>query len=435
MLFGIPLLLALLAFVSVIFIHELGHYLVGRLCGIGASAFSIGFGPKLISFVDRRNTEWMICLIPLGGYVKFLTSEGTPNTQSTPFNDEKSLGFVPQSTFENAPLLSRAVTVIAGPFANFLMAIIIFSYAAFINGTVSQKPVIGDVVNLPSQKDILMVGDRILSIDGKKIETFSQVYELAALVDKASRVNFRVLRSGKVIELPLPYLFQPVVFHVEMFSPAMRAGIEVGDVFLEINSKLVETFDDVKEVINSSDGKSLPTVLWRNGDVFLTTLIPEMRPTETHSGDLVEEMRIGVRGGPILSPETRPISILEAGYMGSRMTYYVVKTSLIGLVRIIDTSISPRHLSGPVGVAKALSYSASEGLLPFLSLLAAISAGIGLINLFPIPILDGGHLVLFLYESLFKSPPPGVLVRLLMMAGVGFLVTLMVFATFNDIVR
>ena len=117
------------------------------------------------------------------------------------------------------------------------------------------------------------------------------------------------------------------------------------------------------------------------------------------------------------------------------MTIYVVRTSLVGLARMIDRTISSKHLSGPVGVAKALSYSASEGSIPFLSLLAAISAGIGLINLFPIPILDGGHLMMFLYESIFKAPPPNYVVKFLMSVGFFVLFALMVFATFNDIVR
>ena len=146
-------------------------------------------------------------------------------------------------------------------------------------------------------------------------------------------------------------------------------------------------------------------------------------------------MRIGVRGGPLLSPLRVTPSFFEAGHMGAQMTFYVIKTSLVGLARIIDNTISPKHLSGPIGVAKALSYSASEGSIAFLSLLAAISAGIGLINLLPIPILDGGHLVLFVYEFIFRAPPPTSLTKFLMIAGFFLLVSLMVFTTFNDIVR
>ena len=146
-------------------------------------------------------------------------------------------------------------------------------------------------------------------------------------------------------------------------------------------------------------------------------------------------MRIGVRGGPLFSPVMKTPNIFEAGSIGVQMTFYVVRMSLVGLVRMIDMTISPKHLSGPVGIAKALSYSAIEGAISFLSLLAAISAGIALINLFPIPILDGGYLMVFLYELVFKAPPPSYIIKFFMMIGFFILFGLMVFATFNDIVR
>ena len=160
-----------------------------------------------------------------------------------------------------------------------------------------------------------------------------------------------------------------------------------------------------------------------------------MRPTETIDGNLIEEMRIGVRGGALFSPVMVKPDLSNAIQMGVRMTTYVIQTSFLGLARMIDSTISPRHLSGPLGVAQALSHTASEGFIPFLSLLAAISAGIGLINLFPIPILDGGHLMIFLYEGIFKKPPADRVIKFFMAIGLLILLGLMVFATFNDIVR
>ena len=146
-------------------------------------------------------------------------------------------------------------------------------------------------------------------------------------------------------------------------------------------------------------------------------------------------MRIGVHGGPLFSPTLVKPNIFQSGKMGIEMTLYVIKTSLVGVARMIDMTISPKHLSGPVGVARALSYTASAGYIPFLSLVAAISAGIGLVNLFPIPILDGGHLMVLLYEFIFKSPPPETMTKFLMIIGFLILFTLVVFTTFNDIVR
>ena len=435
MILGVPIFLTIIAFVSVILIHELGHYLVGRWFGIGASVFSIGFGPKLFSYTDRNNTEWMISLIPLGGFVKFITNKDN-SLSNIPLEENLNIKAVQSNTsFESAGLIARVLTVLAGPFANFLMSVLIFSCVTIITGTVSTEPIIGKVEKLPGNINSLLPGDKILAVQDKPVENFNQVYDIAVKLGKRADVNFRILRNQKVLNLSVPYIFQPIVFHVEMFSPAMKSGIKVGDIFLEADQQSVASFEDIKVIINASKGNQVLIKLWRNGEIIVTSITPELRPTETLSGNLTEEMRIGVRGGPLLSPQMTTPNLLEAGHMGIRMTFYVVKTSLIGLARMIDNTISPKNLSGPIGVAKALSHSVSEGFIPFLSLLATISAGIGLINLFPIPVLDGGHLMMFLYEGIFKAPPPESIVKSLMVIGISILLGLMVFATFNDIVR
>ena len=437
MILGVPIVLAILAFISVVFVHELGHYLIGRWCGIGATTFSIGFGPKLFSYTDRRETEWMICLIPLGGFVKFVTENENPNVS---FEHSKRLNFKNQSSnnngsFESASLIRRALTVLAGPTANFLMSAIIFSFVSTMTGVMSTEPVIGDVAKLPSGGFTLLVGDRILNVEEEPVQTFSQVYEIIANLEQLSDIKLTISRDGQVLNETIPHIFQPIVFHVEMFSPAMKAGLKVGDVFLEADKRPISSFKDLKNIISVSRGNSVTVKIWRDNEIILINLVPEMRPTETIDGNLVEEMRIGVRGGLLFSPAMVRPDLSEAVEMGILMTVYVIRTSLVGLARMIDSTISPKHLSGPLGVAQALSHTASEGFMPFLSLLAAISAGIGLINLFPIPILDGGHLMMFIYEGIFKKPPAARIIKSLMAIGLAMLLALMVFATFNDIVR
>jgi regulator of sigma E protease len=379
----------------------------------------------------------MICLVPLGGYVKFVTENDEPEISSSHSDrlnlEDKEPTF--NRSFESASLIRRSLTVLAGPGANFLMAIVIFSFVSTMTGVMSTEPVIGNVAKIPSQDFSLMVGDRILTVEEQPVQTFSQIYEIIANLERLSDVNLKLVRDGKTLNETIPHLFQPIVFHVEMFSPAMKSGVKSGDVFLEANKQLIFSFEELKSVINSSNGRAVSVKIWRNGEIISIDLIPEMRPTETSDGNLVEEMRIGVRGGTLFSPELVRPNLLESAQMGVRMTSYVVKTSLLGLFRMIDNTISPKHLSGPIGVAKALSHSASEGVMPFLSLLAAISAGIGLINLFPIPILDGGHLMLFLYEGVFKKPPSKQVSKFFIAVGLTILLALMVFATFNDIVR
>ncbi len=437
MILGLPIFATVFAFALVVFIHELGHYLVGRLCGIGALVFSIGFGPKLFSFKDRNNTEWKLCLIPLGGYVKFLTDGDQKEHYQHNIGEYEGSRFKYNSfkTFEGAGLTSRFLTVLAGPTANFLLAIVIFSFLSNLVGVMSNEPIIGSVSKVPSQKEFFKRGDRVISVENYSIDNFNQIFEVAQRYSDSKSLKFEIVRDSEVLEFNFPYIFQPIVFGVEMFSPAMKAGVKTGDVFLEANQTVLESFSDLKEIINDSGGNDVSIKYWRNGQIGKLIIKPEMRPTETLDGNIKEVMRIGIRGGSIFSPERVKPSISEAIMIGFEMTVYVIRTSLVALVRMMDNSISTKHLSGPVGVAKALSQSAVEGLTPFLSLLAAISAGLGLVNLFPIPILDGGHLMLFLYEAIFKKPPSANFTRYLMAFGLAILVVIMVFVTFNDIMR
>jgi len=283
LIFGIPVFLAILAFVLVIFIHELGHYMVGRLCGIGVNAFSIGFGPKLISYIDKNNTEWKLCLIPLGGFVQFQSNDKSFQQKIVIQKENKKnlVVKVAQCNFEAASILARSLTIISGPLANFLMSVLIFAFVAMITGTVSNKPIIGNVIELPDNRIALMPGDRVLSVQGTQIETFSEIYDFSAQFNKNDNIELRVLRGEETLDLKVPYLFQPVVLHVEMFSPAMEAGIEVGDVFVKANDNRISSFDDIRSVVNYSEGNPISVMIWRNGMTFNSTIYPELRPTQT----------------------------------------------------------------------------------------------------------------------------------------------------------
>ncbi|MEE2774183.1 MAG: RIP metalloprotease RseP [Pseudomonadota bacterium] len=432
---GFSIISAIFAFALVIFVHELGHYVVGRWCGIKARVFSIGFGPKIFSLVDRYDTEWRLCALPLGGYVKFLSSE-TFNADKRAFSGgEDRTGSLNTGLFEEATTFKRSLTVLAGPVSNILMAIIIFSLVSIMTGVVSDKPVVGKVVSRPNLENNFFVGDRILAIDGRPVDYFSEIFKISSNVAPSGKSRFTVKRGDETVDLLIPYIFQPIVLNVELFSPARRAGLEEGDVFLEVNGDRILSFEELRSVIVSSSGTPVDVRYWRDGEIYDTVIVPELRPTEMPNGDIKEVMRIGVRGGPAIYPSLSTPSLLQATSIGVSMTFYVLKSSITGLLRIIDNTISPKHLSGPIGVAQALSHTANEGLLPFLSLLAAISAGIGLINLFPIPILDGGHLVFFLYEAVFGKQPSETFQRYLLTLGLTFLLVVMVFATINDILR
>ena len=246
MILGLPIFATIFAFALVVFIHELGHYLVGRFCGIGVLAFSVGFGPKLFSFHDRNNTEWKLCIIPLGGYVKFLTDvdKNKFNIRKLEKFDRRKLKNKEFKTFESSSLINKSLTVLAGPIANFFLAIIIFSCLSNFVGVTSNDPIIGAVTKVPSQKEYFKPGDRVVRVENQLIKSFDQIFEVAKSQSNYESVNFVIVRDSKTLSFTLPYIFQPIVLGVEMFSPAMKAGIKEGDVFLEANEIVLYSFSD-----------------------------------------------------------------------------------------------------------------------------------------------------------------------------------------------
>ena len=277
MILGLPIFATIFAFALVVFIHELGHYLVGRFCGIGVLAFSVGFGPKLFSFHDRNNTEWKLCIIPLGGYVKFLTDvdKNKFNIRKLEKFDRRKLKNKEFKTFESSSLINKSLTVLAGPIANFFLAIIIFSCLSNFVGVTSNDPIIGAVTKVPSQKEYFKPGDRVVRVENQLIKSFDQIFEVAKSQSNYESVNFVIVRDSKTLSFTLPYIFQPIVLGVEMFSPAMKAGIKEGDVFLEANEIVLYSFFDLKTIVNDSGGDRILIKYWRDG-LIQTTIIGEV---------------------------------------------------------------------------------------------------------------------------------------------------------------
>ena len=419
----IPIFFAILAFCLVVFIHELGHYLVAKVCGIKSTDFSIGFGPELFSFRDKSGTKWKICIIPLGGYVKFVQS------------DENLLRKEKSQSFDDASILKRTLTVLAGPIFNFFLAFILFIISSYISGVGTNQPIIGKAYDLPGINNFFKEGDKILSINDFPVNSFSDVYKITSQNDFNDEILIVIERKKIKKEILVPFFFQPIILSVETLSPASKAGLKNGDVILSIDEKKITNFEEIREIVLKSNEKELNFKIWRKNQFFDIILKPEYRPTETSNGDLIEVPRIGVRGGPPFEPLREKPSIVSAIKIGFNMTFYVINMSIQGIIKIIDNTISPKHLSGPIGVAQALTETSYQGIGAFITLVAAISAGLGLINLFPIPILDGGYLVLFLYEAIFKKRPPEKVLNSLMSFGLVFILSVMLFATFNDLMR
>ncbi|HEX8664068.1 MAG TPA: RIP metalloprotease RseP [Beijerinckiaceae bacterium] len=348
----------------VVFIHELGHFLVGRWCGVGVQAFSIGFGPELFGFTDRHGTRWKLSAIPLGGYVKFA---GDINGASVP--DAATLAQMTAAeravSFHHKTVAQRAAVVAAGPIANFLLAIAIFSGITYVGG-----------------RQIL-----------------------------APRVE--VVQPG---------------------SAAEKAGFQPGDLVLSIDGRSVTSFTDMQRIVSASAEDEISVVVDRDGRQMTLTAVPDLKETDTPFG----KQRIGLLG---LQASRAPDAVRHASYgllesirLGTYETWYVVERTFGYIGRLIVGRESADQLSGPIRIAKVSgtvwSLGGPSGLI---GLVAVLSVSIGLINLFPIPLLDGGHLLFYAIEALRGRPLSERAQEIGFRIGLAIVVMLMLFATWNDI--
>jgi len=419
------------AFSIVIFVHEFGHFIVGRFNKIGVVVFSIGFGPKIFSFYDKHGTEWKLSVIPLGGYVKFL---GDESVASVNFSQTRAEEMYLSKTFVNASIFSRIFTVAAGPLANFLFSILTFSLIIFANGIASDDPVIGKVNQFYESKYDLRPGDKILKVEDRKIAEFKDIF-LELSKNNYSSSTFLIERNGAVKEITLPYIFQPVVQGIEPLSAASKANLRVGDVFLSVNGKELTKFDDLRDFVLNSKGRDLKVIIFREGKEIKKTIAPALVPFEQKNGSYAEKYRIGVIGGPIFQAERITPNIVDTWIMGTRATLSVFIGTIRGIRGIILGQVDPKHLSGPIGVAHAVSDSVKSGFISFFTLIAIISTGIGIVNLLPVPILDGGHIMLLMYEGIMKKKLGDKFLRFAMILGLFLILFLIMFTTLNDIIR
>jgi regulator of sigma E protease len=348
----------------VVFVHEMGHYLVGRWCGIGASAFSIGFGPELIGFTDKHGTRWKLSAIPLGGYVKFLGDESA--TSSPVGVDNSNLSAEEQSrAFHTQPVWKRAATVFAGPAFNIILTVVIFSV--------------------------------FFALYGRQIA-------------------------------------DPLVAGVQPGSPAAEAGFEPGDRFISVEGQKITTFSDVQRIVSGRSGDELDFTVERGGKLVDLKATPALVERTDPLGNKVKMGAIGVETtqavGNFRRIEYGPLesvgqAIVETGHIISRTGEF--------FQRFAVGREDKCQLGGPVKIANMAGKAASQGFDWLIQLTAMLSIGIGLLNLFPLPPLDGGHLVFYAVEAI-KGSPVSVGAQEIFYR-VGFLVVMgfMGFVLFNDL--
>ncbi|TYO85001.1 RIP metalloprotease RseP [Oceanicella actignis] len=427
-----PLLTTVIPFLIVlgivVFVHEYGHYIVGRWCGIHAEVFSIGFGKELFAWVDRRGTRWRVAALPLGGYVRFLgdsdpASARPDNPALAAMSDEDR-----RRAFPAAPLWKRAATVAAGPVFNFLLSIVIFAGMALTLGVGDERPVIGQTFEVPGHPTALRPGDEVLAVDGRPATDFSELLELAS---EGERHRLLVRRDGATIELETGPLLPPAVGGVASGGPADKAGIAPGDVIRAVNGVPARSFADLQKAVREAT-PPLTLTIEREGRVFDVALEPQLTPTPTADGI---EMRplIGVTAAPLVAPMTRTPGPLEALAFGATRTWSVIDGSLRYVAAIIGGEADSSSLGGPIRIASMSGEAAEAGLASFLGMIGMISASIGLINLFPIPALDGGHLLFYAIEAVRGRPLSDRLAEAATGIGIALVILLMIFVTYNDL--
>ncbi len=427
----------LLAFVAalmvIVFVHEFGHYIIGRLSGIRAEVFSIGMGPALWSRRDRHGTRWQIAALPVGGYVKFA---GDANAASAGVDAEAVAGLTPEEvrhTMAGAPLWARTATVAAGPVFNFILSIAVFGALAASQGVATDPLTVAAMPPMPGLEQSLEPGDEILAIDGRPTPPLEEFAGYVDELPERSPLVYTVRRAGQVIEVTAPHPYPPRVSAVSPGSAAMDAGLEKGDVILAVNGTPVATFAQMRRMVGASDGAPLELKVWRAGEVLDVTLVPRKVDLPRADGGFETRWLIGIVGGFLFEPASRPLGPVEALKAGVSTTKYVITSSLSGIYYMIAGDISTCNLRGPIGIAETSGQAASQGLSTFVWFIGVLSTAIGFMNLFPIPVLDGGHLAFYGFEAVAGRPPSERAMRILSTIGLALILGLMLFGVLNDL--
>lgn len=339
---------------ALIFFHELGHFLLARLFGIGVKTFSLGFGPKIWGFTAGK-TQYRLSLVPLGGYVQLAgesQEDGIPE------------GFTEKECFMIRPPWQRMFVVGAGPIFNLVLAWLIYWGLFLSYGQMELIPKIGTIAEN---------------------------------------------------------------------SPALSSGIKPGDLVLKINQKDITYWGELAETIRTSNGQSLALIIDRSGIKQSITVTPRLETRKNLFGEEVKTPMIGI--SPSGETVTIPLNFFSAGYIGLTQTKTVIALTIEGLIKLVERVLPLDTLGGPIMIAQLVSQQAERGLADVLALTALLSINLGLLNLLPIPVLDGGHLLFYTIETIFRRPLSQRWQQITIRIGLGFLLCLMALAVYNDLAR
>ena len=331
-----------------IFIHELGHYLAAIRSGVKVESFSIGFGPELLGYTDKRNTRWKFSLLPLGGYVKMkgelISNEDLKNKD----ND----------SFLKASLKNRALIIFSGPLANLLLGLFLITSVFYFNGKYESPPIINTVLSN---------------------------------------------------------------------QPAEMAGLKPGDLIKKINQKKIKNFNDIKMIVEKNPNTSLSFLIERKSVEFTENIIPK-----DYFNDIYKQ-NVGRIGVTALPGELQKLYFHEAVFVGLKQYYTMTVGWFYGLKLLITGNVEKKDIAGPIGIAKMSGTVLEKGIIELFIFMAVMSINLGLINLLPIPVLDGGHLCFYIYEAVFRRPLSTLVQNVLLKFGLIFLVSLMILVIAFDL--
>jgi regulator of sigma E protease len=419
----------------VVFVHEYGHYIVGRWCGIGAEAFSIGFGREIWGRTDKRGTRWRVGILPLGGYVKFL---GDADASSSQVDDAALAAMSAEErshSFHTAPVGRRALTVAAGPAANFILSIAIFALVALWQGSPVNEPVIGRIADDANAEfaETFEPGDRVLSLDGEPVEDFAGL-QAALMASEGREQVARILRrDGREIEATTRFRPPARVDAVVPGGAADNAGLEAGDVIVSVDGAPIDGFAGLQAAVRERGATAMTLGARRGEETITVTLTPRLAdPDDPDSRALLGVQKQATE----VLPALESTGLTGALSFGVERTWQIIALSLSGIGQvIIGAQPADEVLGGPIRIAEVSGQAASAGVGTFVGLIAVLSTSIGLINLFPIPILDGGHLVFYAIEKLRGVPLAERWQEIGNRVGLALVLALMIFATLNDIAR
>ncbi|WP_102108112.1 RIP metalloprotease RseP [Oceaniglobus roseus] len=420
----------------IVAVHEYGHYIVGRWSGIHADVFSLGFGPVLFSRIDRRGTRWQVAALPFGGYVKFAGDADASSVAAAPV--ESLSAEERRRTMAGAPLWARAATVAAGPGFNFVFSILVFTVVMMFRGVASEPLTVAEVAPLPYAEQQVQAGDVLLEIDGRATPPLEDLESFIKDLPMQAEMPYTVLRDGAEMVVQGPHPYPPLVNGVTLQSAAMDAGLEVGDVITKVDGEPIFAFDQLPAKVAAAGGGSLTLEIWRpgadgQGETREVVLSPRRMDLPRAEGGFETRWLIGISGGLFFTPQTQTPGPFAAIGSAAAQTLYIMESSISGLYHMAVGAISSCGLQGPIGIAQTSGAAASQGGLTFVWFIAVLSTAVGLLNLFPIPVLDGGHLVFHAFEAVTGRPPSDGALRVLMFIGIALLGSLMVFALTNDL--